>query len=89
MNENIVSTILEQDWTFAKTMPQMPHEYSLRKKWKDEQDFIKAVLFIREHGYEKRFGSKTYRYYDIEGMCYWTMGNPIDKTILINRAKIK
>ena len=26
-------------------------------------------------------------YYDADGMVYWTMGEPLEKTIIINRCK--
>jgi hypothetical protein len=77
-------------WQFAKTMPQNPHEYTL-KKWAPTQqnDFEAVVMFIREHGYKKKWGKTTYSYFDVDGWQYWTMGAPLDQTILINRAKLE
>jgi hypothetical protein len=74
-------------WQFAKTMPTSPHWYTLRAKAPHLNDkFIELVLYIREHGYNKSFGKTKYRYLDIGEFSYWTMGSPIDQTILINRA---
>lgn len=78
----------EQDWIFAKTMPTMPHWYTLRKAWERETDFIKAVQLIRQHGIVKHFKGRPYTYFQANGHEYWTMGAPIEKTILINRAVI-
>jgi len=39
-------------------------------------------------GYHQKWGKTTYTYLDIDGWQYWTMGAPLDKTILINRAAI-
>ncbi|HKF49306.1 MAG TPA: hypothetical protein VKB38_18245 [Terracidiphilus sp.] len=76
-------------WTFAKTMPQIPHEYTLRAKAPDEKLFERVVLYIRQAGYEGTFGSATYIYLNIDDWKYWTMGAPLEQTTLINRAKLK
>ena len=73
-------------WQFAKTMAAIPHEYTVAAWYPDRTLFDEAVMFIREHGYEQRFYSKTYLYYDVDGLQYWTMGNPLEVTKLINRA---
>jgi hypothetical protein len=70
-------------------MPDNPHEYALRKKWVgDPASFNEAVTFIREHGYRNKFKKSWYTQYDLDGFTYWTMGAPLDVTILINRKKI-
>jgi hypothetical protein len=76
-------------WTFAKAMPEIPHEYTVRAKAQDEKTFERVVLHIRQAGYKAEFGSATYTYLDIDGWKYWTMGSPPSKTILINRAKLE
>jgi hypothetical protein len=74
-------------WKFAKTMASIPHEYTV-KDWAPERLplFNEAVMFIREHGYKGKFFSKTYLYYDVDEHQYWTMGNSLEITKLINRA---
>jgi len=72
-------------WIFAKTMPQNPHWYTLRKYCVDFE-FIEAVQFIRLNGKVVYFRKIPYIQYEFEEFKYWTMGNPIHKTILINRA---
>ncbi len=76
-------------WQYAKTMPEHPHEYTV-KEWDLEKIdmFNKFVMFIRKEGYDEYFSRRKMRYYDIGGYKYWTMGAPVEKTILINRAKI-
>jgi len=73
-------------WTYAKTMPKWPHEYIVRDRV-DEELFERFVKHIRNKGYEGRFYSKPITYYDHEGMTYWTMGAPIEETIIINRCR--
>lgn len=72
----------------AKSMPGIPHEYSVRKNWKDPKLFEEVVTFIRENGYEERFYSRVYIYYNYQGHKYWTMGSPLAQTIILNRAKL-
>lgn len=74
-------------WRFASTMPQVPHWYTLRKYAHDEERFLWFVQFIRTHGYSKKWNGTPRRYIDLDGWMYWTMGAPLDITILINRAK--
>ncbi len=73
-------------WTFAKTMPEWPHEYIVRERV-DEDFFVRLVRHIREHGYGGKFYQKSITYYDDRGMTYWTMGAPLDETIIVNRCK--
>lgn len=79
--------VLEQKWTFAKTFADTwPHEYLVREKV-DENFFVKMVMHIREHGYVGKFYSRAITYFDDGGLVYWTMGNPIERTTIINRCK--
>src|SRR5688572_5621333 len=90
--ERLQQLLGEQEWIFAKTMPQNPHEYTLRRKWRSDDDFIFAVQIIRRHGYRQRWGKSYYTCLDVNDHFYWTMGWPIgtldrpgSSTILINR----
>jgi len=85
-NDTLTNFIATEKWTYAKTMPDWPHEYIVREKV-DEEFFIKLVLHIRKYGYEGKFYSKTIVYFDQDGITYWTMGAPIEETIIINRTK--
>jgi len=83
-----VAPLLEAaSYQFAKTMPETPHEYTLRRKWNNDKAFDEVVTFIRKHGKEEQFMNVTYIYLYHNGYKYWTMGAPIPETILINRAK--
>lgn len=73
-------------WIFAKTYADTwPHHYMLRKQV-DDNLFVRTVKHIRTYGTEGAFYTKTYLYYFEDGLVYWTMGNPVEKTILINRC---
>ena len=74
-------------WTFAKTMPQMPHWYVVRDKC-GESDFTGFAAYIRAHGEARVFSNRTYVYLDLDRYSYWTMGNPLSETTVIYRAEI-
>tara|TARA_Y100000310_G_scaffold140706_1_gene140122 strand:- start:3119 stop:3385 length:267 start_codon:yes stop_codon:yes gene_type:complete len=73
-------------WQYAKTMPQWPHEYTLRK-WNDEREFEDMIHYILHWG-ELRTSLHWKRIYlDVDEYYYWWMGSPIREAIIINRAK--
>jgi hypothetical protein len=67
-------------------MPEWPHEYIVRGRV-DNALFDRLVCHIREYGYEAKFYRKSITYYDDRGMVYWTMGAPLNETIVVNRCK--
>jgi len=75
-------------WKFASTMPEHPHEYTVREwNYEEEDAFIIFVKYIRGYGYQKRFFKKMITYCDIGDYTYWTMGAPIEETVVINRKE--
>jgi hypothetical protein len=85
--DDVVAALESVAWNFAKSMPHIPHWYTLRWDWKAKVPFEAVVTYIREHGSMRKFGSATLTYFD-HGWTYWTMGASLPATILINRAKI-
>jgi hypothetical protein len=84
--------IAQVRWQFAKTMPQWPHEYTVREWRPDlEQEFSEFVALIRREGIVKPWppdvGVSRYHhtYLEIDGWDYWSMGEPIAETTVINR----
>lgn len=73
-------------WTFAKTMPEWPHEYIVRDQV-DRVLFETLVRHIRQYGFEGRFYQRVLTYFAEDGLLYWTMGAPIEETTIINRCK--
>ena len=72
-------------WQFAKTMPHIPHEYTIRD-WNDADDFEAFLHYILHYG-ELR-NSKRWRriYLDVGDYYYWWMGAPVSEATVINRA---
>jgi len=85
----------EVRWQFAKTMPQWPHEYTV-SDWRPElrEMFLDFVRLIRTDGVVKPWPADSpkpryhHTYLEIDGWDYWTMGDPVDDTELINRARV-
>ena len=84
--EHLRAFVDGERWTFAKTMPEWPHEYIVRDR-DDERLFEELVQHVRAHGHEGRFYAKTLTYYQEAGMVYWTMGAPLAETTIVNRCR--
>ena len=88
MNKSEVDKLLgEAKYNFAKTMPGIPHYYTLIRDWENKERFTEVVKFIRENGVEGSFYSRKFIYYFADGWKYWTMDDNPNDTILINREK--
>jgi hypothetical protein len=82
-------------WQFAKTMPQWPHEYTVRS-WVPDLDatFCEFAQLIWRIGTVKAWpaDARTPRYHhsylEIDGWDYWTMSTDPTEITLVNRARI-
>jgi len=63
-----------------------PHSYCLRRE-QDRLEFQRVVLTIRERGYRRSFGGRQYTEKTIGEFYVWTMGAPLECTILVNRKR--
>lgn len=94
MDKDKIHNLLNSaNYIFAKTMANIPHEYTKRDWWRIDSDFVDVVIYIRKFGKEESFFGKKYIYYYLDGYKYWTMGNPVSyadksKTFILNRARI-
>ena len=80
-------------WQFARTMPQWPHEYTVRQWRPDlEPEFLELVALIRREGVVKAWPREAavpryhHTYLEVDEWEYWTMGDPVSETTVINRA---
>ena len=80
--------LLSHTWKAATSAryAKLPHAYTLRRTWDNDEDFIWCVEYIRRVGYEERFIGRVWTYLDVRELQYWTMGSPVPETTLINRA---
>lgn len=78
-------------WQNAKTFEKFaPHEYTIRK-WAPELEemFEAVVVFIREHGYTQKWHGRSFTYLDVGPYKYWTMGDPVKETVVLNREPLR
>ena len=89
--------VAESGWRFAKTMPEAPHEYTVRDLTTPDARKTTAMghtefeWFARltlEQGKPAQWGSRTYTYYELDGWEYWTMGFAPEMTTIINLSLI-
>jgi len=93
----ITSFIQGHAWKFAKTMPQNPHWYVVKEKCRSAAEFEAMVIHIRKHGRKEKFKGHYYTVFDwqmpkelglplpwSEPAKMWSMGYPVDQTIIIN-----
>jgi hypothetical protein len=80
-------------WQFARTMPRWPHEYTVLQWRQDlEPEFRAFVGLIRTEGVIKPWPRDSsnpryhHSYLELGEWEYWTMGEPVEETALINRA---
>lgn len=82
------SHITDRYWRFAKTMPESPHWYTVKKD-SDDTSFVNMVKYIRSNGEKKEYGGSTYTYFHLNGFKYWTMFASDEATTIINRAYVE
>ena len=77
----------EQKWIVAKTRPDNPHGYALKRNASDPEMFDRAVAFIHEKGMSYRWWGSVYKQLVANRHCHWTMSGP-GQAILINRKDL-
>jgi len=88
--EELTAELERHPYRFATSMPDIPHFYTLRKNWDDDRRFIEVVLAIRAMGVSREWRDlKAKPYWEASGWRYWTMGDPVETTTLINRERIE
>lgn len=88
----VANLLTNRPYTFAKTLANNPHHYTVRKNWENDEDFVFVVEQMRKYGWVGTFANVEYTYFDCNGYTYWTMGAPINldgkpHTIIINRKR--
>ena len=86
--DEIAGFIASNSWTFAKTLSHIPHEYLVKSRCSDAITFERLVLWIRKVGVRRPFGRAHYVYLDFDGWVYWSMGNTLSATSVLNRARM-
>jgi hypothetical protein len=74
---------------FARTMPEIPHEYVVRNA---DNEAAYAALFnaIMERGVYERWAGRSKRYlYPGDGWKYWAMTTELQQSRVLNRMRIE
>lgn len=76
--------IAASEWTYARTMPQHPHEYVVLRKSVDWREHLRFLRWIRVWGERELYKGTYYLYRVVDEWRYWAMG-PNDT--ILNRRK--
>jgi hypothetical protein len=87
--EDVQRWLESQRWHHARSRPNNPHSYCLRREVDDKKTFEQIVEFIREYGSPYPWWGAVYDQLPLGNYCYWTMGASIAKTDLINRKSLE
>lgn len=83
------SLIARCKWTWAKTYISIPHEYIVRDQCGlSSEEFEYLVRAQREYGVHEQWYKYNHPYLYVDGYKYWTMGDAIEDTVIINRQKV-
>ena len=90
-DESYARTLIARcQWTWAKTYVSVPHEYIVRERCGlTDAEFEYLVQAQREYGIHEQWHKYNFPYLYVDGYKYWTMGAPMEDTIVLNRAKVK
>ena len=94
--------VSERPFRFATTLPDNPHFYTVRRRDArslkqnqreatgipdEDREFTEACRVSMELGKSENYFGKWYRYVEINGFKYWTMGNPPHISTVLNRKR--
>jgi hypothetical protein len=74
-------------FVFAKTMPDIPHEY-VKRTSENERDYLALFDVIKKFGRVEKWRGRPYRYWYRGDYKYWAMTSEIRQSRIINRAKV-
>lgn len=88
--DDVECLLTERSWTYAKTMPHIPHYWTARHQWTAEDVghyFNPVCQFILDNGKMETFRGKWARpYLYVAGWRYWIMHDDPTEAKVINRC---
>lgn len=78
--DDLVQFVAAVRWTFARTMPEWPHEYIVRQRV-DGLMFDRLAGHIRGNGFEGRFYEQRNVYFRDGDLRYWVIGSVINRCL--------
>jgi len=84
----ILAIIRRLPWRFAKTMPDIPHQYTVRSP-ETEDDYVALFQAIMSDGVLEAYKGRKKRYlYPGDAFKYWAMTTALFHSRVINRMRI-
>jgi hypothetical protein len=88
-NDKALSIIPRLSFRFAKTMPQTPHEYTVRSE-ATEEDYVALYHTVTQDGVDERYNGRKKKYlYPGDGWKYWAMTTHLPSSRILNRQRIE
>jgi hypothetical protein len=88
-NDKALSIISRLSFRFAKTMPEVPHEYTVRSD-ETEEDYVALYHRIAEDGILDSYnGGKNKYLYPGDRWKYWAMTTHLPSSRVLNRQRIE
>jgi len=90
MADTSIRAVIESlSFRFAKTMPEIPHEYVVRTP-DNEAAYVALFNAIMEHGVYRHWAGRRHRYlYPGDGWKYWVMTTELRESRVINRERVE
>lgn len=89
-DEDLDAFIDSNRWTFAKTMPTIPHYWLTVKGSRDPEEFYAFIWHIYLRGRPMRFRRSNPKWnFDYKGWRYWFMEQHPTECMLVNRGRIE
>jgi hypothetical protein len=89
MAEHYLVIISQLPFRVAKTMPEIPHEYTVREP-ETEAGYVALFNAIQSGGVPERYKGRRKKYlYPGDGWKYWAMTTFLPMSYVINRMKIE
>lgn len=93
IDDQILAAIGQLSFQFAKTMPDNPHEYTVRSP-ENETAYVTLAQAVLEHGVRERYVPEKPRrpywnryLYPGDGWKYWLMTTALGQSRILNRAR--
>lgn len=86
----ILINLRSAEYKFAKTMPHIPHYYTVGKTWDDFKEFIWTANYVASNGILQKFFKNQMqprRYFYLDGWRYWVMDKDPNDAAIINRER--
>jgi hypothetical protein len=76
--------LIAHKWQFAKTMPWVPHYYTMIHWWDDKAEFFECVRILRTFGYDDPYFGRVHSVSGMASLVYSMLDNGWDDAAICN-----